>query len=182
MPRTHDYNHRASDLVLNVQYAQLEALALDDRQQSLVERYRQLSVQQELTRAELTHVDYIWKQALEDEKLAEGLGLIDELHPPCLSGVDLLSENIDLRVHLSEHVPSLAAQKLQQKKGSQQMYNADHLYMTLLCPDGSGMVQLDLQASDFVRINDEKVCTCCGAKLSKHQKVLPAGDRSPVRR
>lgn len=161
------------------QEAMIYSLNLSERQQSFVCRYYQLSVQPTLSQADISHIEYIWEQAEDDMRLAEGLGLIDDWHPPCLAGEDLLSENKDMRTHLSEHIPLLAEEKLRRQRGQMDELQTENPYMTLFCPDGSGIIHMNIQTRGFVHINNDQICTRCHARFADHEKFIRTDQSSP---
>lgn len=152
--------------------AMIEGLNLSEAQESFVWRYYELSIRPTISDKDVSQMEYIWEKAADDPQLAEGLGLIDDLHPPCLTGEDLISDNQNVRACLSDHLPLVAQEKLKRSKGELEELETDNPFMTLFCPDGSGMVQIGIQTAGFVHIKEDQRCSRCYAKFADHEKFI----------
>ena len=150
----------------------IDSLNLSEAQKALVNRYYQLAIKQTISDQDVSQIEYIWEKAATDGQLAEGLGLIDDWHPPCLAGEELISENRDIRIALRDHIPLLAEEKLKRHKGVLEELQTDRPYISLFCPDGSGIVHLSIQSNAFTHINDNQICDRCHKKFSDHEKFI----------
>ena len=155
----------------------LENLDLSDTNKARVKRYYDLSVQPTISDADTAQIELIWKRAIDDAQLAEALGWIDDMHPPCLAGKDLLADNQGFRMHLSDCLFLMAEDKLKRQKGELEEFesyedsDSDTLAKTLLCPDGSGALNIRVPKSHLLGINPDEKCPRCNCKLGEHRQV-----------
>ena len=179
-----NYWSRLSDL----QKGTFNQLSLSQEQLTIVSEYYRLANEPHLSASDAYQLGSLWSQAEKDRSLAAALTLIDDLTPPCLDNEQLLSEDKPLRAYLSEHISVLAEESLKQFKGTQEELDTEASYVTLLCPDGSGIVYMKIENGRFVNLNeleaqlhpiDQKICSQCNQPFSKHEKFLSVEGRSP---
>lgn len=173
----HQYLH----LMTDIQRAKFCQLNLSEECQKLVSDYYQMSTRDNISTIELNQLGHIWRQAEKDEQLTQALVLVDELEPPCLKDDVLLSADRDLRTHLSEHVPVMAEEKLKQFRGDYEELDTQKPYVTMFCPDGSGIVHIPIDRDGVVSLDDleelyQKTCNRCNKKFETHEKFIFLGD------
>ena len=161
-------------LLSDIQKAMFHQLNLSDEQQALVSEYYQLSTQINLSQADLYQLGCIWRRAEKDKQLTQALVLIDDLKSECLKDDVLLSDDRDLRAHLSEHIPVLAEENFKRFRGMQEELNPQKSFITMLCPDGSGIVQINLDEGRFISLDDiyQQVCERCNATFAEHERLM----------
>lgn len=155
----------------------IECLPLSDSNRARVKRYYDLAIQPTISEVDAAQIATIWKFAIDDSELAEALGLVDDMHPPCLAGEDLLADNQDFRVHLSDCLPLMAEEKLKRQKGELAEFeigedcDSDTVAKTLLCPDGSGALNVRVPKLYLLGIKPDEKCPRCQRKLCDHKQV-----------
>ena len=170
----------------NARKAVVERLSLSDGNRARVKRYYDLAVQTAISEVDAAQIETIWEAAINDEELAEALGLIDDMHPPCLAGADLLADDQDFRAHLSDCLPLLAEEKLKRQKGELAEFeihdscDSDSTAKTLLCPDGSGAINVCVPKSPLFCIKPDEKCPRCQRRLGDHRQVDPSSELSHV--
>ncbi|NEZ54123.1 hypothetical protein [Adonisia turfae] len=170
-PNTLDdvYLLRLSEL----QQTALNRLNLSDDQKNVVQRYHQLATCSILTEKDVLELSGIWQQAEGDTQLTQALTLIDEFQVDSLQGEKLLSEDVNLRSFLSEHIPVLAEEKLKQLQGENRIgIQPQKACIVLLCPDGSGFIQRPIPEDRFINLDDQEICEKCGTKIAKHERFI----------
>ena len=171
------YWSRLSD----IQKATLNQLSLSENQLAIVSEYYRLTNEPHLSASDAYQLGNLWKHVENDGPLIEALTLIDDLTPPCLENEQLISEDKDLRAYLSEHISVIAEETLKQCEGTQEKLDTDTSYVTLLCPDGSGIVHMNIENGKFISLDelDQKICKRCNEPFSKHEKFLSVEGQSP---
>ncbi|MEM9400750.1 MAG: hypothetical protein AAF984_11130 [Verrucomicrobiota bacterium] len=171
------YWSRLSD----IQKETFNQLSLSEEQLVIVSEYYRLVNETHLSASDAYQLGNLWKQVENDRPLIEALMLIDDLRPPCLEGDQLFSEDKDLRAYLSEHISVLAEENLKQFEGKQKELDTNTSYVTLLCPDGSGIVHMNIENGRFISLDelDQKICRRCNKPFSKHEKFLSVEGQSP---
>ncbi|MFK8181746.1 MAG: hypothetical protein AB8B99_00125 [Phormidesmis sp.] len=158
--------------------AMFQRLELSDDQRQLAVKYHTVSMQPTLSEQDTTFLIHVWETAEDDVRLAEALSFVDGLMPYSLEGQALVSENKDVRTYLSEHVVILAEEKLKARRGTYNNLSANSPHVTMVCPDGSGIVNKCLHQGRYIRLDgrelDDEVCDRCHAKLSEHVKFISA--------
>lgn len=167
--------------VLDALEAMFKRLELSEDQKLLASKYYTISMQRELCDNDAAFSIHVWNRAQSDSHLAEALSFVDGLQPPALEGVSLISQDKDVRTYLSEHVVVLAEEKLNMRRGTHNNLSATRSdtapYVTMICPDGSGIVNKRLNRGSYMRLDDDnsaEVCDRCQAKLSDHVRFIGA--------
>ena len=161
----------------NARKAFIKCLPLSESNKAHVKRYYDLAIQPIISDAEATEIEQMWKLAIDDNELAEALGLVDDMHPPCLAGEDLLADNRDVRTHLSDCLPLIAEEKLKRQKGESEEFdiredcNSDTVVKTLLCPDGSGAFNIRVPKSNLMGLKLDEKCPRCHHRIGDHRQV-----------
>lgn len=173
-------NNRPSGNVSDVLEVMFQRLELSHDQKQLASRYYTLSMQLELSEQDTTFLIHVWEKAHLDAVLEKALSFVDGLKPPALETQTLISQNKDMRTYLSEHIVVLAESKLQERRGNRNNLGANQTYVTMVCPDGSGIVNKQIDRDSYLRLDKselyEGVCDRCHAKLSDHVKFIGANN------
>lgn len=154
--------------------AMFQRLALSEDQRQLVLKYHTVAMQSALNDQDTLFLIHVWEKAQDDLPLAEALSFIDGLMPHALEDQALISDNQDVRTYLSEHIVTLAEEKLKVRRGTYNNLSANSPHVMMVCPDGSGIVNKQLNRSGYIRLDGDEVCDRCHAKLSDHVKFLSA--------
>lgn len=150
---------------------------LSEGQKAIVFEYYQLSSQRSLSHDDIYRISTIWQAAEDDASLTQALIFIDNFiaaeNPSQTSASDR-----DLRTFLSEHISVIAEERLKRLDGNQEELNPSG-HITLLCPDGSGFVSINLVPGEPVSLGEilEKTCGKCKFKFSEHKDYIVLGDR-----
>lgn len=177
LPPIIDQDELTATVGNNARKAVIECLSLSDSNKARVKRYYELAIQPRISDLDAAQIEVIWKSAIDDDELAEALGLIDDMHPPCLAGEDLLADNRDYRVHISDCLPLLAEEKLKRQKGELEEFeteedcDSDTVAKTLLCPDGSGAFNVRVPKSSLFGIKPDEKCPHCQHRLGDHTQI-----------
>ena len=148
-------------------------LDLSESEKSTISRYYALSIQPTISEADASQLEYIWEKAADNQQLADCLGLIDDMYAPCLAGEELISDDRAFREHLRDRLPLLAEEKRKRENGTLKEIEADHYCLTLMCPDGSGMVMRAVpKHGEFVELDEGQRCPRCHARLTEHRIVF----------
>ena len=161
----------------NARKAFIDCLPLSETNREYVKRYYDLAIQPAISDVEATQIEDIWKLAIDDDELAEALSLVDDMHPPCLAGEDLLADNRDFRAHLSDCLPLMAEEKLKRQKGELEEFDihedcdSDTVAKTLLCPDGSGAFNVRVPKSNLLGLKPAEKCPRCQHRIGDHKQI-----------
>jgi len=151
---------------------------LSEGQKAILFEYHQLSSQTKLSHDDIYRLSTIWQMAESDLTLTKALSFIDAFHASNTDGQSL-AEDKDLRAFLSEHISVIAEERWHQLNGNQEELKPSG-HITLLCPDGSGFVSINLEPGKPMSLSGvlDKVCGRCNTKLSEHQDFIVLGERS----